>query len=63
MLGIMFVVGMANIAIVIGMGILMVIMKTSSAGPRIARGLSIWLIGVGLAIGFAWLPLLAQHNH
>ncbi|HYI14112.1 MAG TPA: DUF2182 domain-containing protein [Thermomicrobiales bacterium] len=56
MLGIMFVVGMANIAIVIAMGILMVIMKASTVGTRVAQVLSIWLIGVGVVIGFAWLP-------
>jgi predicted metal-binding membrane protein len=56
MLGIMFVVGMANIAIVIAMGMLMAIMKASTVGTRIAQVLSIWLIGVGVAIGFAWIP-------
>jgi predicted metal-binding membrane protein len=56
LLGIMFVVGMANIAIVIGMGMLMAIMKASAVGTRVAQFLSIWLIGVGVAIGFAWLP-------
>jgi len=41
MLGIMFVVGMANIAIVIAMGVLMVIMKTSIVGTRVAQFLAI----------------------
>jgi predicted metal-binding membrane protein len=62
MLGIMFVVGMANIAIVIAMGAVMVIMKTSMAGPRVAHVLSIALIGAGIAIGFAWLPFLPTHH-
>jgi predicted metal-binding membrane protein len=64
MLGIMFLVGMANLAIVIGMGVLMVIMKTSHAGTRIAQLLSISVIGAGIAIVFRWLPLLPhQHTH
>jgi predicted metal-binding membrane protein len=62
MLGIMFVVGMANIAIVIAMGVLMVIMKTSIVGPRLAQFLAIALIGAGIAIGLASLPLLPHHH-
>jgi predicted metal-binding membrane protein len=62
MLGIMFVVGMANIAIVIAMGVLMVIMKTSMVGPRVANLLSIALIGVGLAVGLASLPISLHHH-
>jgi predicted metal-binding membrane protein len=59
MLGIMFVVGMANIAIVIAMGALMTIMKTSIVGIRVAHVLSIALIGAGLAVCFGWLPFFA----
>lgn len=62
MLGIMFVVGMANIAIVIAMGVLMVIMKTSTIGTKIAHVLAIALIGAGIAIVFGWLPLLPHHH-
>jgi predicted metal-binding membrane protein len=62
MLGMMFVVGMANIAIVIAMGVLMVIMKTSIVGTWVAQLLSIALIGAGVATGFAWLPLLPHHH-
>jgi predicted metal-binding membrane protein len=62
MLGIMFVVGMANIAIVITMGAVMAAMKTSIVGVRVAQLLSIALIGGGLAIGFDWLPLM-PHQH
>jgi predicted metal-binding membrane protein len=62
MLGIMFVVGMANIAIVIAMGVLMVIMKTSTVGARVAHVLAIALLGAGLAISFGWLPLLSHHH-
>lgn len=62
MLGVMFVVGMANIAIVIAMGVLMVIMKSSIVGTRVARFLAIALIGAGVAIGFAWLPLLPHYH-
>jgi len=61
MLGVMFVVGMANLAIVIAMGILMVIMKASSVGTRVAHVLAIWLIGVGIAVGLAWVPLVSHH--
>jgi predicted metal-binding membrane protein len=62
MLGIMFVVGMANIAIVIAMGVLMVIMKTSIVGTRVAHLLAIALICAGVAFGFAWLPLVPHHH-
>lgn len=62
MIGLMFVVGMANIAIVISMGVLMVLMKTSATGTRVARLLAYVLIGAGAAISFAWLPL-SPHQH
>lgn len=62
MLGIMFIVGMANIAIVIAMGVLMVIMKTSRVGTQVAHSLAIALIIAGIAIGFVWLPLLPHHH-
>jgi len=62
MIGIMFVVGMANIAIVIALGVLMVIMKISIVGTRVAHILSIALIGAGAAMGFSWLPLLSHHH-
>jgi predicted metal-binding membrane protein len=62
MLGIMFIVGMANIAIVIAMGVLMVIMKTSVVGTRVAHFLALTLIVAGIAIGFVWLPLLPHHH-
>lgn len=62
MLGLMFVVGMANIAIVIALGVLMAIMKTSVAGARVAHLLSVALIGVGLAISLAWLPFAPSHH-
>jgi len=62
MLGIMFVVGMANVAIVIAMGVLMVIIKTSSVGPRLVHVLAIALIGAGIVIGFGSFPLLPHHH-
>jgi len=62
MIGLMFVVGMANIAIMIAMGGLMVVMKTSIAGTRIANVLAIALIGAGVAVGLAWIPLVAHHH-
>jgi predicted metal-binding membrane protein len=62
MLGAMFVVGMANITIVIAMGALMAIMKTSITGVRVAQALSVALIGVGLAIAFALLPFAPSHH-
>jgi len=62
MIGLMFVTGMANIAIVISMGVLMVLMKTSAVGTRVAHFLAYVLIGAGVAIGFAWLPL-SPHQH
>jgi predicted metal-binding membrane protein len=62
MIGAMFVVGMANIAIVIAMGVLMAIMKTSAAGARIAQALSVALIAVGLAVAFALVPFTPSHH-
>jgi predicted metal-binding membrane protein len=62
MLGMMFVVGMANIAIVIAMGVVMVFMKTSVIGTWVAHLLSIALVVVGVAIGFGWLPFVAGHH-
>ena len=62
MLGVMFVVGMANIAVVIAMGVLMVVMKTSIVGTRVAHLLSIALIGVGIAVGFDFLPFAPAHH-
>lgn len=62
MLGIMFVVGMANVAIVIAMGAVMMIMKTSVIGTRVAHLLAIALIVAGVAIGFSWLPAVPAHH-
>jgi predicted metal-binding membrane protein len=62
MIGIMFVVGMANMAIVIAMGVVMVVMKTSAIGTRVAHLLSIALIVAGVAIGFGWLPFVPAHH-
>lgn len=62
MIGLMFVVGMANVAIVVGLTVLMVLMKTSAAGIGVARLLSIALIVAGLAVGLAWLPLVPSHH-
>jgi predicted metal-binding membrane protein len=62
MIGLMFVVGMANPAIMIAMGVLMVVMKTSVIGTRVSQLLSIALIGVGVAVGLGWLPFSASHH-
>lgn len=62
MLGMMFVVGMANMVIVIAMGVVMVIMKTSAIGTWVAHLLSIALVVVGVAIGFGWLPFVTAHH-
>jgi predicted metal-binding membrane protein len=62
MLGIMFVVGMANVAITIAMAAVMVVMKTSALGNRVAQLLSLALIAVGVAIAFSWLPFLPAHH-
>jgi predicted metal-binding membrane protein len=62
MIGLMFVVGMANIAITIGMGVLMAVMKTSIAGTRIAQLLAVALVGIGVAVGLGWIPLVPHHH-
>ncbi len=46
MLGVMLVTGMANIAIVIALGVVMVLMKLSTVGPRMAQMVSVVLIGL-----------------
>ena len=46
----------------IAMGVLMVIMKTSAVGTRVAHLLSLALIVAGVAIGLAWIPLLPAHS-
>lgn len=61
MLGVMFVVGMADIGLVIVMGVLMAIMKNSLVGARVAHLISIAVIGAGVAVGLAWLPLMPHH--
>lgn len=63
MIGIMFVVGMANMANIIALGIVMVVMKTSAIGNRVAQLLSIALIVIGVAVAFGWLPLGTPHHH
>jgi predicted metal-binding membrane protein len=63
MLGIMFFGGMANIAIVITMGVLLVIMKSNVVGALIARFLSIALICVGTVMAIAWVPLFPTYHH
>ena len=62
MVGLMFVVGMANIAITIVMGVLMVGMKTSIAGARVGQLLSVGLVVAGIAVGLGWIPLIAHHH-
>lgn len=62
MLAIMFVVGMANIALVIAMGVLMVVMKSSLVGTRVAHLMAIAVIGAGVAVGLGWLPLVPHHH-
>jgi predicted metal-binding membrane protein len=62
MLGVMAVVGMANVAVVIALGVVMAIMKVSVVGVRVAQGLSVALIIAGVAVGLGWLQL-SPHVH
>jgi predicted metal-binding membrane protein len=62
MIGIMFVVGMSNIAIVVALGVVMVVMKSSAVGTRVAQVLSIALVVAGVAVGLEWLQLM-PHQH
>jgi len=62
MIGVMFVVGMANVLIVIAMGAVMVILKSSAAGPRVAQLLSLSLIAAGIATGLGWLDIPTGHH-
>jgi predicted metal-binding membrane protein len=63
MLGVMFLVGMVNIAITIAMGVLLVVMKTSVVGTWVAHFLAIALICVGIVMAIAWVPLFPAHLH
>jgi predicted metal-binding membrane protein len=63
MIGVMFVVGMANVAVVVAMGLVMAIMKSSAAGTRVAQLLSVALILAGLVTGIGWLPVSSGHHH
>lgn len=64
MIGLMFVVGMANLAVVIALGVLMAIMKGSAlGGPRVAQLVAVAVTCAGAAELFGWLPLLTYHHH
>ena len=62
MVGMMFIVGMSNIAIVIAMGVVMVLMKSSVVGIRVAQLLSLALVVAGVAVALGWLDV-APHQH
>lgn len=62
MIAIMFVAGMSHLAITITLGMVMVIMKSSSGGTWLARLLALMLVGAGVAIGMMWVPL-GHHHH
>lgn len=64
MIGLMFIVGMANLAVIIPLGVLMVVMKGSAvAGPRLAQSVAVAIICVGAAVLVGWLPLIAHSHH
>ena len=62
MVGMMFIVGMSNIAIVIAMGVVMVLMKSSVVGIRVAQLLSLALVVAGVAVALGWLDV-APHQY
>jgi predicted metal-binding membrane protein len=62
MVAMMFIVGMSNIAIVIAMGVVMVLMKSSIVGIRVAQLLSLALVVAGVAVALGWLDV-APHQH
>jgi predicted metal-binding membrane protein len=62
MVAMMFIVGMSNIAIVIAMGVVMVLMKSSVVGIRVAQLLSLALVVAGVAVALGWLDV-APHEH
>jgi predicted metal-binding membrane protein len=64
MIGLMFVVGMGNLAAVILLGVLMTVMKSrSAAGPRLAQAVAVATSCAGAAVMSGWLPLLPYHHH
>ena len=62
MVALMFIVGMSNIAIVIAMGVVMVLMKSSVVGTRVAQLLSLALVVAGVVVALGWLGV-APHQH
>jgi hypothetical protein len=61
MVGMMLIVGMSNIAIVIAMGVVMVLMKSSVVGIRVAQLLSLALVVAGVAVALGWLDVAPHH--
>jgi predicted metal-binding membrane protein len=62
MVATMLIVGMSNIAIVIAMGVVMVLMKSSVVGIRVARLLSLALVVAGVLVALGLLGV-APHQH
>lgn len=63
MIGLMFVVGMADLAGVIALGVLMAVMKGSAVvGPRVARLMAVATVCAGAAVAAGWLPVAAYHH-
>jgi predicted metal-binding membrane protein len=58
MIAVMYVVGMANVAIVVAMGAAMAIMKNGEVGARLAQAVSVALIIAGVAAGLGWISVV-----
>lgn len=63
MVGLMFVLGMANLVVLIALGIAMVVMKNSrSLGPRLGQAVAMLIVAIGIAMALGW-PTPLPHHH
>jgi predicted metal-binding membrane protein len=62
MIAMMFVVGMGHMAIIIAMGVVMAMMKSSSSRTWVAKFLAMTLIVTGIWIGISGVPLSPHHH-
>lgn len=63
MIGMMFVTGMTSPVSMVALAIVMVAMKVSGQGVRLASVLAVALVLAGVAVGMQWMPLGSHHHH
>ena len=63
MIGMMFVTGMTSLVSMVALAIVMVAMKVSGQGVRLASVFAVALVLAGVAVGMQWMPLGSHHHH